>query len=120
MTREEFLSKQAESERRIRRRVIPLGVIYFIQLASSVGSIILAVLLWIYFATDARNAILLELVFCVLLFAATFPAERDSKKHFARLGLRCPSCQGYLILNDGKKTAETGHCHQCGMRVFES
>jgi len=120
MTREEFISRQVESERRIRHRVIPFGVIYAVRLASPVCIIILAVLLWICFETEARNLIFLELVFCVLLFAATFLAERNSRKQLGRLGLKCPSCQGYLIFSDGKKTAETGYCPHCGARVFES
>ncbi len=120
MTREEFISLQVESERQIRRRVIPFGVIYAVRLVSPVCIIILGVLLWIRFETEARNVIFLELVFCVLLFVTTFPVERNSRKQLARLGLKCQSCQGYLIFSDGKKAAETGHCPHCGARVFES
>ena len=119
MKREEFLSKQADSERRISRRVIPLGVIYFIRLVSPVGILILALLLRIYFASDARNSILYELLFCVLLFVGSFLAEKYSRKQLSKLGLRCPACQGYLIFVEGKKTAETGRCHHCGAQIFE-
>ena len=118
MTREEFLLLQADSERRIKRRVIPMGIIYSIRLVSFPASIFLALLLWEYFATDARTIILWELGFCVLLFIGSFPAERDGRKHFARLGLKCPSCQKHLIFSFGKKTAETGRCYHCGERVY--
>src|SRR5438552_13425581 len=97
MTRDDFLSKQADSERRIRWRVIPLGIIYSIRLVSPVCSMILAVLLWIYFGIDARNIILAELVFCVLFFGGSFLAGRDSRRQFAKRGLRCLSCESYLI-----------------------
>lgn len=118
MTREEFLSKQADSERRISWRVLPLGVIYFIRLISLVASMILALLLWTYFATDARKIILFEAVFCVLLFVGSFVAERHGTRQFARLGLRCSYCQGFLVFIDGKKAAATGCCPHCGERVF--
>jgi hypothetical protein len=120
MTREEFLSKKADSERQIRRSVIPFGLIYSIRLVSPVCIIVLAVLLAIHFGTAARKTILFELLFCVLLFGITFPVERDGRKRFARLGLRCPSCQSYLIFTDGKKVAETGRCPHCGALVFDS
>jgi len=120
MTREEFISQQTDSERRIVRRVVPYGIIYSIRLVSAVAIVLLAVLLWIYFATDARNSILYELGFCLLLFVGSFPVERDTRRQFPRLGLRCPSCQSYLIFLDGRKTAETGCCHHCGERIFDA
>jgi hypothetical protein len=119
MTRAEFLSQQKESERRIVWRVIPLGIIYAIRGMSVVFSIYLAVMLWMYYGTTARNVIVGELIFCVLLFAISFPAERDSKRNFARLGLRCPFCQKFLVFVGGMKAAETGCCDHCGARVFD-
>jgi hypothetical protein len=119
MNLEDFLSKQAESERRIRRRVLPMGLIYAIQLASIFCAVVLVVILWVNFATDARNTILLALGICVLLFAAGFPLGRDSRKQFAKLGLKCPSCHNYLVFIDGRKTAETGRCPHCGVQIFE-
>ena len=119
MTQAEFVAKQADSERRIVRRVVPYAVIHSVRLVSALAVIVLTALLWRYFATEARTAILWELGACVLLFVVSFPLERDTRRQFPRLGLRCPSCQSYLIFLDGKKTAETGCCHHCGERIFD-
>jgi len=119
MNREEFLSKQAESERRIKRRVVPMGVIYAIRLASVFGGVILMALLCIFFTTDARNPVLLALGICGILFAASFPAERDSRMNFAKLALKCPSCQDFLVFIEGRKTAATGICPRCAARIFD-
>jgi uncharacterized membrane protein len=120
MTREQFLLTQADSEHQVRRRVVPMGIIYFLRLAAAFCSVILAVLLYINFATEARNVIFFELAFCISLFVASFVAERASKKHFAKHALKCRSCNGYLIFVDGKKAAESGHCPHCDAQVFEA
>ena len=119
MTREEFMSQKADSERRICRRVIPLGVIYSIRITSAPAAIILAVLLVQFFATEARTTILLELGFCLLLFGASFPGERDSTRQFLRLALRCPSCGACLVFQRAPKTTDTGCCYECGKRLFD-
>ena len=119
MTRNEFLLKKRESERRIRRRVIPLGVIYSIQLVAAPASIVLMVLLWKYWDTEARNIVLTESVFCILLFAGSLFAERDSRRHYDRLALRCPFCGICLVFIPGKKTVDTGLCYSCGKRIIE-
>ena len=117
MTRDEFILQKTESERRICRRVIPMGFIYSIWVATVPAVVFLAVLLLMYFTTEARTTILYELVFCVLLFAISVPAARDSTKQFARLAVKCPFCQSYFVFipaQEAQKTLETGCCHNCG------
>ena len=123
MTHDEFLMQMSDAEREIRRHVLPLGIIYSVRLASGVAGPVLVVLLFLYFFTAARTAILFELGFCILLFGASFPVERQHKARFVRLALKCPSCQSCLVFlrNDraGEATLETGCCYHCGRRVFE-
>lgn len=119
MTREEFASQITASEQQIRRRVIPLGLIYSIQLAGAIGGIALAVCLFQYYATAARNTILIELGICALLFFAGFPVARISKRRYISLSLKCPSCQSCLVFMPAEKTLETGQCYKCGQRIFD-
>jgi len=120
MTREQFLSQKTESERRIRHRVVPVGVIYSIRLLSVLAGILLAVLLSTRFASGIRTAILGELGICVLLFVVGVRAERDSRRQFAELALKCPECERHLVFNHAEKTVETGCCSYCGRRLFDS
>jgi|ERR1035441_8545175 hypothetical protein len=103
MTREQFISQKTESERRIRHGVVPVGIISSIQLVSVPASIFLAVLLWRFFATGASTAIFCGLGLCVFLFVVGFRAERDSRRQFVRLALKCPECQSYLVFNRTEK-----------------
>ena len=119
MTREQFISQKKDSERRIVRRVVPVGIIYSVRVASAFAGMVLAVLLWRFFPTGARTTILIEFGFCVLLFVGSFPAERDSRRQFSRLALKCPSCQSCLVFVRAEKTLETGCCYDCGKRVFD-
>lgn len=119
MTREQFLSQKTESERRIRHRVVPVGIIYSMRLLAVLAGIFLAALLWTRFATGARSAILGELGVCVLLFVVGVSAERDSRRQFVELALKCPECQRCLVFNQAGKTVETGCCSYCGRRLFD-
>ena len=119
MTREEFISLKKDSERRISRRVVPVGIIYSIRLVSPLAALILAALLWRFFSTEARTTILVELGVCVLLFVGSFPAEGDSRRQFSRLALKCPACQSCLVFVGAEKTVETGCCYECGQKVFD-
>ena len=119
MNRKEFLLKQAESERLIGRRVIPIGIIYATRLALTVCCIILMLFLWVYFTTEARNIIFFMLGTCILFFVASFPIARDSRRQFKKLSLKCPSCQYYLVFINGKQAAETGRCPHCGVQIFD-
>jgi hypothetical protein len=119
MTREEFVSQMTASEQQIRRRVIPLGFIYSMQLAVAFGGIALAACLFWYFTTAARNILLAELGICALLFFAAFPMERASRRRFISLAVKCPSCQSCLVFMREEKTLETGRCYKCGQRVFD-
>ena len=119
MTKEEFVSRQADAERRIRRLVSPLGIIYSIRLAVAGYGLYLLIPLFQYFNTEARAVILYELGACILVFAASFPWERYSKRRFVELAIKCPSCQSILVFLREEKTNETGICYNCGRKVFE-
>jgi hypothetical protein len=118
MTREQFLSQKTEAERRIRHRVVPVGIIYSIRLLSVLAGVFFSVLLWTRFATGVRIVILSELGICVLLFVVGVRAERDSKRQFVELALKCPECQSCMVFNRAEKTVETGYCYHCGRRFF--
>ena len=119
MTRDEFISHKTESELRISRQVIPVGIVYSVRLAAAFSSVVLAVLLFRYFSTDARTTILLAFGVCVLLFFVSFPAERHSRSRFFTLALKCPFCQSCLVFIRAQKTLETGCCYHCGKSVFD-
>ena len=119
MTQDQFISQKIDSERRIRHRAVPVGIIYSIQLASVPASILLAVLLWRVFATGAWTAILCGLGGCVLLFVVGVRAVQDSRRQFVRLALKCPECQSCLVFSQAEKTVETGCCYHCGRRFFD-
>lgn len=119
MTFDEFRAKKAESEHLIKRRVIPMGLVYSVQFASGICVVILAVLTTIYFATDARTGLLYLLCFCLFLLVASSAAERDSRKHFDRLSFKCPSCQYALVfIDEEEEIMETGRCFRCEEPVF--
>ena len=119
MTQDQFISQKIDSERRIRHRAVPVGIIYSLQLASVPASILLAVLLWRVFATGAWTAILCGLGGCVLLFVVGVRAVQDSRRQFVRLALKCPECQSCLVFSQAEKTVETGCCYHCGRRFFD-
>jgi hypothetical protein len=119
MTRGEFISAKTDSERRICPRVIPLGIISAVQLISALACTVLAVILWMFFNTTARDTILVESGICLAMFVGSFPAEKDSKTHFARLALTCPFCHGCLVFSHSMKTSTTGVCCHCDKRVFD-
>lgn len=122
ITREQFISRMRDSERGIRHRVVPLGIIYSIRLVSAFAGLVLSVLLFWFLATEARNTVLIELGVCILLFVGSYAAEWDGKRRFVRLALKCPSCQSCLVFlrtdQAAQKTLETGRCYHCGERVF--
>ena len=126
MTREEFLKKQGDSERRIKRRVIPLGIVYTVRLMSPFVIVFLALLLpGIWQLGDARIRVefVMAIVCFILFFVGSFPLERDTKTQFQRLALRCPECSSYLVFirydTEGSKALESGCCYYCGKRVFD-
>jgi hypothetical protein len=123
MKREEFIAQMTQAERQIRRRVVPLGVVYAVRLASAFACLVLAVLLFLPRVKDARITLLFELGVCVLLFLASFAAERDAKRRFVRLAAKCSKCQTSLVFLEmdveGRKTLETGCCYKCGGPVFD-
>jgi hypothetical protein len=123
MTKDEFTSQMADAERNIRHSVLPLGIIYSVQLASAFGLVYSAVLQWKFCRTDTQTATLLAIGCCLLLFLGGFPVERFSKRRFVRLALKCPACQSCLVFlrgdAEGQKTLDTGLCYRCGKRVFD-
>ena len=120
MTKDEFREQQEESERRIRRSVFPLGIIYSVRLATAFCGICLLIPLLLYLgAAEVRNLVLWELAACIAGFTLSFPWERASKRRFVRLALKCPSCQASLVFLHEFKTNETGTCYNCGMKVFQ-
>ena len=119
MTRAEFLSRQTDAQRRIRRRVVPFGIVYMVQLGMFGFIPYLLQLLYRYFDTTARAPILYELGFCALLLASTFFVLRDGRRRYATLAPHCPACRAALVFDHGK-TAQTGCCWRCGTRVFDS
>ena len=119
MTREQFTAQKTDSERRISRRVIPVGIVYAVRLISVPASVFLLVLLFRFSGTSARNTICLELGLCLALFIVSFPLERASKSRFFSLALKCPICQSCLVFIRALKTLETGCCYHCGTRVFD-
>jgi uncharacterized membrane protein YagU involved in acid resistance len=120
MTRDEFVSKKSESERRIRRSVVPVGIIYAIRLASVFGFVYCGVIQWRFYGITLYKPMLVALGLLFLLFGVTFPLARTSIKRFKRLALKCPACQGSLVFTWATKTVETGCCCHCGQRVFEA
>ena len=119
MTKEEFITQQADSERRIKLRVMPVGIIYSIRIAVAFGALVLPIPLFLYFNTEARTTILYVLGSCIMVFAMTFPWERYSKRRFVELAIKCPSCQSPLVFLFDLKTNETGICYSCGKKIFE-
>jgi hypothetical protein len=126
MSRAEFITTQTESERRIGRRVIPLGVLYSIRLVTPLVILILAVFLpsiWKLGLVGFRVEFVIGLIGFIFLFVSSFPLERDSKRQFRKLALMCPECQSYLVFMSynpiKSKTLETGCCYHCGKRVFD-
>ena len=119
MTREQFISEQAKSERRIRRRCAPLGIIYCIRLATGGFGLYLLAICFKYFNTDARSTILWELAACISIIAITFPWERYSKHRFVELATKCPSCQSILVFLHDEKNVNSGRCYNCGQLLFE-
>jgi hypothetical protein len=119
MTREEFILEKSESERQIRRLVIPVGIIYSLRIGAILGLIYCAVLLWEFFGTPVPTRILLVIGFLVLLFGISFPAARYSYRRFAQLSLKCPFCQSCLVFDRADVTTKTGCCYHCGKKVFE-
>ncbi|HEY3322505.1 MAG TPA: HEAT repeat domain-containing protein [Planctomycetota bacterium] len=119
MTRDEFIAQQTAAERQIRRQVIPFGVLYAVFFAMICAIACLAVLLCFYFTTPARTPILYELGSCFVLFELGILAERDGRRRFEKLGVKCPSCHRFLMFTLGEKTAETGRCSHCGEKVFD-
>jgi hypothetical protein len=128
VTREEFISRQAAAEHQIRRQVIPVGIIYAILLAMIFAITSLVLLLCILpltdFPSDGRTVIRVRILwilgFCVLLVAISLLAERDGRRRFTKLGLKCPSCHKFLMFTSGKLAAATGRCDHCGERVFDT
>jgi hypothetical protein len=113
-TRDEFIRQKVDSERQIRRRVIPLGIIYAIRLAIIPCGIQAAYLTW---NTGSHIPVFCGLVFCALLFVISFPVERNNKRRFVELALKCPSCLSCLVFED--ETLKTGRCYHCGERIFD-
>lgn len=119
MTRDEFMSQKSESERRIRRRIVPVGIIYAVRLASVFGLIYCGVLQWRFYGTAVYMPMLFAVGFLVLLFGLSFPVARNGYRRFVQLALKCPFCQSCLVFNRAAKTVETGCCYHCGKRVFD-
>jgi uncharacterized paraquat-inducible protein A len=122
MTRAEFITTQAESERQIRRRVIPFGIIYTLRLASPLVILVLAIftpLVWSDIDVGLRATYISGLVVFTMILAGSFPLERRTKRQYQTFGLRCPSCQYYLIFISGLKTVKTGFCYHCGHKIFD-
>lgn len=119
MTREEFVAQKKASEWRISWRVVPPGILYSIFLGMILAVPCLLMLLYLYFSTTVRATILWELACCILLTIICVFAERDGRRRFPKLALKCPSCNGYLVFSAGEETLKTGRCWQCGQQIFD-
>jgi hypothetical protein len=119
MTKDEFMLQKSESERIIRRRVIPVGLIYSVRMASFLGLALCGVFLWKFYNPAFYTPILPAACVLILLFGISFPAARSSNRRFARFALKCPSCQRWLVFSGAAETVKTGCCYGCGNRIFD-
>ena len=125
LTREEFLSRQAVAEARVKRcQIVPwplFGAVYFALFLAVPGSVIYEFILIL--RNDPypdRMRVFFLAAFCVLLAGVMqyqlWNARRIAKAAVNELNLRCPSCHRslYRMMGGGKT-----ECPHCGAKVFE-
>lgn len=117
MTREDFIRSKQEGERYGKR--FPWWIFACMWFAGTAWTIYLLVLLLLYWSTEARTPILVELCVCVLLIAALPFFDRLWKERMTKLGLQCPSCHAWLISAKGEAVLQTGRCEDCGTQLIE-
>ena len=117
MIREDFIRRKTEGERFGKR--IPLWIFACMWVAGVGWSVCLVILLFLYWSTEARPPILIELAVCALLIAALPFFDRLWQRRLIRLGLQCPSCRSWLISKKGDAVLLDGKCGDCGTQIME-
>jgi hypothetical protein len=126
-SKEEFLSRQAAAERKIRRRVIPFPIVWSAEIGLLMGIVVLAPLLFLVAflsdyapndLADIRGRLIWGLASCISLYCLCLLANHAGRRRFVELALKCPKCDRCLVF-DGE-IAATGRCPRCGQRLFDT
>jgi len=125
MTKEEFISRKTDAERRIKRfQIVPWGIFFAVYSAMFLALPSLLVLLCVavfkHYPPHARAIILWEIAACGLLTGIIqfqiWNARRRTVDTLTELDLKCPSCHKFVNL---RSTAKSGLCWNCGARIFD-
>lgn len=125
LTREEFMSRQADAEARVKRcQIVPwrlFGGLYFAMFVAIPGLVVCECILILRNAPYLDRMLVFVLgVFCVVLSGIMQyqlgKARRIAKAAVNELDLRCPSCRQSLYRQMGGRKTE---CPHCGAKVFD-